>query len=104
MPDIIYPPSIQSNHQKLQRAQDIASLVLGIGAGILTLESAYGFSFYLVGITITNGMFFAVCCQNQPDKFFTNPIRDIFFEGIFSNVPGFIMMWCLVYALVKVNS
>ncbi|KAK6464220.1 Rab5-interacting protein-domain-containing protein [Scheffersomyces coipomensis] len=101
---IYYPPSIQTNKQKLQRAQDIASLVLGVGCGILTLESAYGFVFYLAGITLTNGIFLTACCEGKPEKFFTKPKQEIFLEGLFNNVPGFVMMWCLIYALVKASS
>lgn len=99
---IIYPASLNVNKQKLQHVHDIASLVLGVGSGVLTLESLYGFAFYLVGFTLTNVVFYVVCCEGQPKRFFTNPLQQVFLDGIFGNVSGFIMMWCLVYALVKV--
>ncbi|KAL6451761.1 EMC6 ER membrane protein complex subunit 6 [Candida maltosa Xu316] len=99
-----YQPSIEANKQKLQHVQDVASLALGVGSGILTLESLYGFAFYLIGITITNLLFYTICGENRPSKYFKNPIHEVFFSGIFGNVPGFIMMWCLVYALVKSSS
>ena len=101
---ILYRPSIEANKQKLQHIHDISSLVLGIGCGILTLESIYGFLFYLVGFTVTNGIFYTICCEGNPKKFFNKPVQEIFFDGIFHNVSGFIMMWCLIYALVKASS
>ncbi|EAZ63949.1 hypothetical protein PICST_52049 [Scheffersomyces stipitis CBS 6054] len=101
---IYYTPSIESNKQKLQHVHDIASLVLGVGSGVLTLESAYGFIFYVVGITLTNLLFYLICCEGQPHKFFKKPVQEVFLDGVLTNVAGYIMMWCLVYALVKSSS
>ncbi|KAK6454925.1 Rab5-interacting protein-domain-containing protein [Scheffersomyces xylosifermentans] len=101
---IYYNPSIDANKQKLQHVQDIASLALGVGAGVLTLESAYGFIFYFVGLTVANFLFYSICCENQPKKFFVKPLQDVYLAGIFTNIAGYIMMWCLVYALVKSSS
>lgn len=96
-----YQPSIEANKQKLQNIHDVASLALGVGSGILTLESLNGFIFYLVGITATNLLFYIICGESKPSKYFKSPIQEVFLNGIFSNLSGFIMMWCLVYALVK---
>ena len=96
-----YQPSIEANKQKLQHMHDVASLALGVGSGILTLESLNGFIFYLVGITATNLLFYIICGESKPSKYFKSPIQEVFLNGIFSNLSGFIMMWCLVYALVK---
>lgn len=104
METICYGQSIDINKKKLQHIHDILSLVLGIGSGILTLESISGFLFYIIGFTLTNLAFYTVCCQGQPKTFFKNPIKEIFIDGVFSNIAGYIMMWCLVYALVKSSS
>lgn len=96
-----YQPSIEANKQKLQHIHDVASLALGVGSGILTLESLNGFLFYLIGITLTNLVFYIICGENRPGKYFKSPLQEVFLNGIFSNLSGFIMMWCLVYALVK---
>ncbi|KAG7662740.1 uncharacterized protein J8A68_003728 [[Candida] subhashii] len=101
---LYYPPSIEVNKHKLQHVQDITSLVLGIGSGILTLESFNGFIFYFVGLTIANGLFYIICGEGQANKFFKKPLQEIFINGLLGNVPAFIMMWCLVYALVKSSS
>lgn len=99
-----YQPSIEANKQKLQHVHDVASLALGVGSGILTLESMNGFIFYLIGITVINLLFYIICGEGRPSKYFKNPLQEVFISGVFSNIPGFIMMWCLVYALVKSSS
>lgn len=101
---IYYTANIEANQRKLQRVRDIACLALGTGAGILTLESYYGFGFYIVGITVVNAAFWTVCCEGRSHRYFTNPAHEIFLKGVVTDIPGFVMMWCLVYALVKSNS
>ncbi|KAI5965755.1 uncharacterized protein KGF55_001118 [Candida pseudojiufengensis] len=98
------PFNITINKQKLQHIHDVSSLVLGIVAGIMTLESIYGFLFFLIGNFVTNIVFYVICTQGNSHKFFRNPIQEIFIEGIPTDIAGYIMMWCLIYALVKSNS
>lgn len=98
---LLYQPNIQRNHGKLQHLHSIMTLALGTGAGILTLESFQGFVTYFVGLTITNVVFYIVCCKGQADSFFESPIKEIFISSMPEYLPGFIMMWCLVYALVN---
>lgn len=98
---IYYRKSIEANSKKLQHVHDIMSLALGVAAGVLSLESLYGFMFYGVGLTITNVVFYVVCCHNQPKSYFRDPVQEIFVSSLSNNVAGFVMAWCLVYALVK---
>lgn len=77
------------------------SLALGVGAGVLGLESLSGFLFFLVTFSMSNLSFFFLCCEGKPEDFFNNPMREIFVDGITSSVAGYVMMWCLTYALVK---
>lgn len=93
--------SITSNKQKLQRLQDVMSLSLGIAAGVLGLESLGGFAFYLVGIIASDLSFLAICCQNSPGNFFVSPVKEVILEGLFTSLAGYVMMWCMTYALVK---
>lgn len=101
MDTIYYQPNITTNKQNLQRVQDIMSLALGVGAGVLCLESLLGFLFFLVGFSLSNLSFFVLCCQGEPQTFFKNPFKEIFLDGIVSSLAGYVMMWCLTYALVK---
>lgn len=98
---IYYGPSVELNKKKLQYVHDVMCLWLGVGAGILSLESLYGFIFYLAGMTVTNVGFILVCCEGKPKQFFRQPIKQVFVDGIQGNIAGYIMMWCLVYALVQ---
>lgn len=98
---IYYGGSLQANQKKLQHVYDVMSLTLGVGSGILMLETLQGFLFYLVGISITNVAFYIMCCEKSASRFFRSPFQEIFINGIVSNAAGYVMMWCLVYALVK---
>lgn len=98
---IYYIASIEANKKKLQLVHDILCLALGVGAGVLTLESLSGFLFYIIGFSATNLAFYQFCCQGKAKEYFRKPVQEIFIDGIASNVAGFLMMWCLVFALVK---
>lgn len=101
---IYYGASIEENKKKLGSVQDITSLALGVGAGILAPEPIYGFLFYFIGYTVSNITFFITCCQGLQGKagqFYRSPVKEIFVDNLLHNIPEFIMMWCLVYALVK---
>lgn len=98
---ILFEPNVAANKKKLQQVQDVMSLALGVGAGILGLESLYGFLFFLIGFSLSNLGFFIECCKGESELFFTNPIRQVFVDGIFSGLSGYVMMWCLTYALVN---
>ncbi|SGZ56966.1 CIC11C00000003653 [Sungouiella intermedia] len=101
MDPLYFPPNILANKQKLQRLQDVMSLALGVGAGVLCLESLNGFFFFLVTFSLSNLSFFLLCCEGKPESFFQNPWKEIFLDGISSSLAGYVMMWCLTYALVK---
>lgn len=90
----------QHNIYKLERFQDIMSLTLGVASGILCLESHLGFAFYLVGITLTNTSFHFMCCEGSK-QFYRTPGRQIYLRGLLANLPGYVMMWCLTYALIQ---
>lgn len=98
---IFYGPNVEVNKKKLQYVHDMMCLWLGVGAGILSLESVHGFMFYILGMTIVNLGFIVVCCESHPYRFFRDPLKQIFVDGLQGNIAGYIMMWCLVYALVK---
>lgn len=101
MDAIYFEPNASANKKKLQKLQDVMSLVYGVGVGVLGLESFYGFAVFLVGMFLSNALFYVICCQGEPQQFFRSPVKEVFVDGIFSSLSGFIMMWCLTYALVK---
>lgn len=98
--ELIYDANVQSNFLKLQRVNDVMALALGTSAGIIRLEALYGFLFYGLGLLITNTVFLVVCCEGKARTFFRTPVKDIFVNPLALNIAGFVMMWCLTYALV----
>lgn len=76
-------------------------LVLGLAAGVLRFEPLAGVLLYVVGFSLTNLSFYLFCCEGNPQLFFASPIREIFVDTLPSGVAGYVMMWCLTYALVK---
>lgn len=102
MPDAYYLPHIKANVVKHSKVNDLSCLALGVAAGILTLELLRGFAFYLIGLVLINALFFIVCCEGNPTRFFKLPLSSAG-SAVLSNIPGFVMMWCLVYALVKLS-
>lgn len=101
---IHFLPNIEENKRKLGSVQDITSLSLGVGAGIIAPDPIYGFLLYVIGYTLSNLSFYVICSkgiEGKAGEFFKNPIREIFIENLLHNIPEFIMMWCLIYALVK---
>lgn len=93
--------NIASNKQKLQKLQDVMSLSSGIAAGALGLESYYGFVFFLLVGLASNLSFLIICCEGAPKKHFIYSTREVMADGILMNFAGYLMMWCLTYALVK---
>lgn len=96
-----FGPNISTNKQKLQRIQDILALSLGAAAGIIGLESMWGFLFYILGITLGNIFFFLICSGTSSESYFQSPFKEVLLDGMLSSISGFVMVWCLVYALVK---
>lgn len=76
-------------------------LALGFAAGVLRLESLAGVMFYLVGFTVANFTFLLFCCEGKLRLFFKSPMKEIFVDKILAGVAGYLMMWCLISALVK---
>lgn len=92
--------NVMLNKKRLLKLQDSTSLVIGLGAGILQLESLEGF-YLFIGSYMSIGLLFILCiCQSRPQKFYQSPIQDIFLESFFRELTGFIMAWTFSYALV----
>lgn len=92
--------NVMANKKILLWIQDSTSLVIGIGAGILQLESLQGF-YMFVGSYLGVAMLYTLwICQLQPHKYYQNPIQDIVFDSFFRELTGFVMAWTFSYALV----
>ncbi|CAN3362063.1 ER membrane protein complex subunit 6 [Diutina catenulata] len=92
--------SVNANLAKLNKVNDVAGLVIGSACGILQFEGLHGFLFYAISYLLTNAVFVVICCEANPSKYFASHM--VFASGFTSKLAGFIMMWCLTGALVKV--
>lgn len=92
--------NIQANKKVLLYLQDSTSLVFGLGAGILQLESWDGFIAFLIGYMAVCVVYILWICQLKPQKFYESPIQDIIMDSFFRELTGFVMAWTFSYALV----
>ncbi|CAG7962297.1 unnamed protein product [Penicillium olsonii] len=56
----LVPESVQHNNRVLSSLHSLTSFLLGLSAGILALQSTYGFAFYFLGTILVSGLFHAV--------------------------------------------
>ncbi|CDM26398.1 hypothetical protein DTO013E5_4858 [Penicillium roqueforti] len=56
----LVPEAVQHNNRVLSSLHSLTSFLLGLSAGILALQSGYGFAFYFLGTILVSGLFHAV--------------------------------------------
>ncbi|GKZ32308.1 hypothetical protein AbraIFM66950_001612 [Aspergillus brasiliensis] len=56
----LVPESLQHNNRTLSSLHSLTSFLLGLTAGILSLQSATGFLFYLLGTVLVSALFHAL--------------------------------------------
>ncbi|KAJ6080374.1 hypothetical protein N7467_010127 [Penicillium canescens] len=56
----LVPESVQHNNRILSTLHSLTSFLLGLSAGILALQSTYGFAFYFLGTILVSGLFHLV--------------------------------------------
>lgn len=99
-----------SAEQTLTNLHSLTASLFGVGAGILGLESYYGFLFYVVFSIITTLLFYIF--QLAPGSLaegrgvldtsrYYRGTLDLWTSGIFNGLPGFILTWTLFYGLVR---
>ncbi|CCC67241.1 hypothetical protein NCAS_0A06830 [Naumovozyma castellii] len=92
--------NVGSNKKSLLFVQDSTMLIIGLGAGILQLESLNGFLMFAICYILVSIVFVLWLCEGKPGRFFENPIQDILMDSFFRELMGFIMAWTFSYALV----
>lgn len=91
---------VTENKKALLWVQDSTTLVFGIGAGILQLESFKGFTMFVAGYFGVSLLYILWICKLQPGKYYQSPINDILIESFVRELTGYIMAWTFSYALV----
>jgi ER membrane protein complex subunit 6 len=106
--------------QILSQIRSLTSLLLGVAAGILGLESQWGFLFYFVSQIFISGLIHFLLAQGQPDEYFagSGPVmtasgqqkskervgawREIWLgSGLFEGLSGFVLGWAGVGGVVR---
>lgn len=87
--------------QIIQRIRNISSIALGTGAGILKLESYWGFLFYLASSIIISVLITAIPAKGHPQYYFTNSTQSVWVDHIFGGLASFVLFWTLFYGLVS---
>ncbi|CCE65845.1 hypothetical protein TPHA_0N00640 [Tetrapisispora phaffii CBS 4417] len=98
--DINFSGNIIKNKKSLLYVQDSTSLVFGLGAGIIQLESLNGFGFFLICYFSVSFLYSTWICQSNPSKYYLNPLYEIYFESLFRELTGYVMAWTFSYAIV----
>ncbi|KAG5362004.1 ER membrane protein complex subunit 6 [Yarrowia sp. C11] len=92
--------SIAENTKSIQYVRSVSSLAIGVGAGILHLESYHGFVFYAIASTVVSILLYTVSSTGNPSRYFVHPVKQLFVDDIFSGLSSFLLMWTLFYELV----
>lgn len=113
----LVPDSIQHNTRMLSNIRSISSLLLGIAAGILGLESLNGFLFYFISQQLISSLFFFLLVEGSAEKYFPGTVaeirkgkgkrvsawRDVWFGGgLFTEgLSGFVLGWAGVGGVIR---
>ncbi|ETN43267.1 uncharacterized protein HMPREF1541_02426 [Cyphellophora europaea CBS 101466] len=115
----LVPESVQHNTRTLSQIRSLTSLVLGVAAGILGLESQWGFLFYFVSNIFISGLIHYLLAHGQPGEYFAGSgvsedgrrdgkiarvgaWRDIWLgSGLFEGLSGFVLGWAGVGGVVR---
>lgn len=107
--DSVYLPSQIHNHKILQYYKDVSDMVLGSACGILQLEGLYGLIFFVVGTILTGSLYqFEMTTFGRKgnekirlDDYYQHPIKEIYLGELGRQFATFVMMWCLLGAIVS---
>lgn len=92
--------NVQSNKKKFVTLMDKISLINGVMAGILQLESFTGFANFAIVYTATICLYVVWICQSKPTKYYVTVWNDLLFENMIRHLLNFIMSWTFAYAMV----
>ncbi|KAM6487791.1 Rab5-interacting protein-domain-containing protein [Trichoderma sp. SZMC 28011] len=106
----IVQDSVAHNTKTLSNLHSLTASLFGVGAGILGLESYYGFLFYIAFSIATSLLFYIL--QIAPSSLgegrsvldsgrYYRGALELWTSGIFNGLPGFILTWTLFYGLVR---
>eukprot|EP00039_Didymoeca_costata_P024812 m.11569 g.11569 ORF g.11569 m.11569 type:complete len:113 (+) comp4477_c0_seq1:255-593(+) len=92
--------NIRKNMMAVTVCRTGGTVLSGVCAGILGLESYRGFLFFLLCSAVISGGLF-VFAEGNPTKYFLKA-QHLLFDGIFDGLFTFVLFWTLFYGLVHV--
>ncbi|GKT99314.1 er membrane protein complex subunit [Fusarium langsethiae] len=106
----IVPESMIHNTKALSNLHSLTASLFGVTAGVLGLESYYGFLVYIVFSLITTLLFYVLKVAPEslpkghapldPSRFYRG-LFDFWIGGISNGISGFVLTWTLFYGLVR---
>ncbi|KAM0437413.1 hypothetical protein ACHAPT_001775 [Fusarium lateritium] len=106
----IVPESVIHNSKALSNLHSLSASLFGVSAGVLGLESYYGFLIYFVFSFITTLLFYILKVAPEsipkghapldPSRFYRG-FFDFWISGMFNGISGFVLTWTLFYGLVR---
>ncbi|KAJ5157039.1 uncharacterized protein N7482_008139 [Penicillium canariense] len=61
----LVPEAVQHNNRVLSSLHSLTAFLLGLSAGVLALQSTFGFAFYFTGTVLVSALFHAVLLQRS---------------------------------------
>ena len=89
------------NLNNLAWLRAVMAIVSGICAGILGLESLWGFMFYLATSVLLSASIWITRINGQPELYFNN-LSSLMIHDVFPNLVSFVLFWTLFYGLMHV--
>ena len=90
-----------NNLNNLAWLRAVMAIVSGVCAGILGLESLWGFMFYLATSFLLSASIFFTRIEGKPELYFTS-LTFLMIHEVFSNLVSFVLFWTLFYGLMHV--
>lgn len=79
---------------------DLSSLVTGSAAGVVQLESLAGLGVFVIGYALVCLCVVMSCREKGVKSYFEKVGEELVLNHLGRGLSAFVMMWCLVYALV----
>lgn len=97
----IVQESVQHNNQTISNIRSLTASLFGVSAGILGLESYYGFLFYFLGTLFVSSLIYAILAEGRQARYFPSPVKDLWAGEVVGGLSSFVLTWTLFYGLVR---
>ncbi|KAH8145935.1 uncharacterized protein LAJ45_10077 [Morchella importuna] len=99
----VVPENVLHNTKTVTDIRSLTGSLFGVAAGILGLESYWGFIFYLVGSCVVSAFMVALNTGGRPERYFRGKSEIWTTEVVSgSSMAGFILTWTLFFGLLRV--